>query len=382
MILKLRSLLFWTHLAVGVVAGLFILNMAMSGILIAYERQITALAESGQRIVAFSSGAPRLDVETLVAKVQEERPNAHLSGVVLYSDPAASAMFYVGRNNHVLFANPYTGAVIGEGSPVTRGFFQFMTGWHRWLALGGNLRFIGQGITGACSVAYFGLLLSGLCLWLPQQGTWSRIKQGLLLNRGLQGKARNWNWHNVAGIWCSPLLLMVTLTGIVMSYNWAGDLLFRMTGSPIPEHRREGERPGGARNAEGPAPKLDLAGMNALWIQAEKRVEGWRSISLRFSPSPDAPAAFLIDRGNGARPDLVAQLAFDRDTGEVVRWQPYEAQNAGQKLRSWARPLHTGQAGGFIGESVAVIAALGGIMLVWTGLAMALRRFFGTVSFS
>jgi len=50
MVLKLRTALFWMHLAVGVVAGLFILNMAVSGILIAYSKQITALAERSQRI--------------------------------------------------------------------------------------------------------------------------------------------------------------------------------------------------------------------------------------------------------------------------------------------------------------------------------------------
>lgn len=375
MILKLRTALFWTHLAVGVVVGLFILNMAVSGISIAYERQITALAESNQRTVAVPAGTPRLEVETLVAKVQQARPNARLSGVVLYADPAASAMFYVGRDNNVIFANPYTGEVLGEGSKAVRDFFQFMTMWHRWLALQGTGKAVGQNITGIVSLAYFGMLLSGLCLWIPKQWSRNRVKQGTFLDLSLQGKARDWNWHNVVGLWIAPLLLVVTLTGIIMSYGWANNLLFQLTGNAVPEQKRQREGGRDSAQANGPAPQLALDGLNPLWIQAEKKVPGWHSISLRLSSSANAPASFMIDSGDGSRPDLTSQLNFDRDTGEVTRWQPYESQNAGQKLRSWVRPLHTGQAIGWIGETLAVVAAVGSILLVWTGFSMAWNRF-------
>jgi uncharacterized iron-regulated membrane protein len=266
--------------------------------------------------------------------------------------------------------------VQGEGQKIVRGFFRFMTSWHRWLALEGTARPVGEAITGTVSMAYFALLLSGLILWLPRQWSRSRFRQSIFLDLKLHGKSRDWNWHNVIGIWCAPLLLLVTLTGIIMSHNWANDLLYRLTGNRIPEHRREDAR--SKRSADDPAVKLDLAGINPLWTQAEKQIAGWHSISLRFSPVSDAPANFLIDRGNGGRPDTVAQLSLDRDTGDVVRWQPYETQNMGQKLRAWVRPIHTGEAAGFLGQGIAVLAALGGITLVWTGLSMAWRRFFGS----
>ena len=40
----------------------------------------------------------------------------------------------------------------------------------------------------------------------------------------------------------------------------------------------------------------------------------------------------------------------------------------------WLRFLHTGEALGWPGQLVAGIASLGGVMLVWTGLALAVRR--------
>jgi uncharacterized iron-regulated membrane protein len=43
----------------------------------------------------------------------------------------------------------------------------------------------------------------------------------MLFDGRLRGRARDFNWHNVIGIWCARVLLVVILTGLVMSYQWA-----------------------------------------------------------------------------------------------------------------------------------------------------------------
>jgi uncharacterized iron-regulated membrane protein len=386
MLLKLRPILFWTHLAVGVIVGVFILNMAASGILMAYQKPLVALAERSQRTVVIPAGAKALDLEALVAKVAAERPKARLSGVVLYSDPHAAAMFYVGRANNVIFANPYTAEVLGEGQKGLRGFFQFVESYHRWLALEGTARPVGQFITGTVSLGYLLLLCTGLILWLPRQWSRRRVRQSAVLDPTLQGRARDWNWHNVIGLWATPLLIVVTLSAVIMSHDWASDLLFRLTGNAAPEHRSEGGGRSGGRHGGGgwdassqanaPVAPPDVSGFNPLWIQAAKQVPNWHSISIRFPRDDDTPAQFMIDRGDGSTPATVGQLTLDRDSGDVVSWKPYASENVGQKLRAWVRPLHTGEAGGVIGETLAVVAALSAILLVWTGFSMAWRRFF------
>jgi uncharacterized iron-regulated membrane protein len=62
-------------------------------------------------------------------------------------------------------------------------------------------------------------------------------------------------------------------------------------------------------------------------------------------------------------------------TGEVMRWEPFAAANMGRKLRVLARVLHTGEVGGVIGQLVAALASAGGAFLVYTGAALAWRRF-------
>ena len=45
-------------------------------------------------------------------------------------------------------------------------------------------------------------------------------------------------------------------------------------------------------------------------------------------PSPGKNIATLvIDAGDGGRPDLRSVLTFNRDTGELIRWEPFSSHN-------------------------------------------------------
>src|SRR2546426_3354155 len=79
-----RKVLFWCHLTVGVIAGLVILIMSATGVLLAYERQITYWADMrNYHIAPPSPEATRLSVETLLAKAREAQPGAAITTVTL-----------------------------------------------------------------------------------------------------------------------------------------------------------------------------------------------------------------------------------------------------------------------------------------------------------
>jgi uncharacterized iron-regulated membrane protein len=371
-VISFRKALFWLHLAVGVTAGIVILSMTVSGLLIVYEKQVTAWAEHGARRVEVPEGVVRLEIETLLAKVREARPEARVIQVVAYADPAAATQISLPKDE-ILFADPYTGKITGYGNKTLRGVVQFIIRWHRWFALEGKGKEIGENVTGAAALAFFGLTLTGLFLWMPKRWSWRSVKTIIAFDSRLTGKNRDWNWHNVIGFWCAPVLLLVTSTGAIMAYPWANDLLYKMAGTEPPP-RRKAEASGGRREREAAAP--DWTGLNPLWASAEKQVPGWNFISHKLGSGP-SPAVFIIDRGNGARPDLRAQLTLNRETGAVEKWETYESLPRGRQWRNWVRWLHTGEAGGWVGQTIALLAAAGGAVLVWTGLALSWRRFFG-----
>jgi uncharacterized iron-regulated membrane protein len=69
-----------------------------------------------------------------------------------------------------------------------------------------------------------------------------------------------------------------------------------------------------------------------------------------------------------------SQLTVSMATGTVARWEPYAQQTRGQRWRGWARFAHTGELGGLTGQVVAAAASAGGVLLVWTGISLAVRR--------
>ena len=358
-------------------AGLVILNMCVTGVLLAYERQITRWADTRDYAVTRpAADAARLPVETLLARARESQPSAQPTAVTLYSDASspASVAFPGGRT---LFVNPYTGETFGEGSARVRAFFRVVTDWHRWLGAGGENRAAGRAVTGASNLLFLFIVMSGFYLWWPRRWTRNSLRAVTWFRRGQGGKARDFNWHNVIGFWSAVPLFVVVLSGVVISYTWASNLVFRVAGEEPPAQQQRGAPPGGAgapqQGANAAAP---LEGLDPLLKKAEQQVEGWRSIQMQVPQKPDAPLTFSIDRGNGGQPHLRGQLTLARANGEVVRWEPASNNSAGRRLRSWMRFAHTGEVYGLLGQTIAGIVSLGGAFLVYTGLSLAWRRLY------
>lgn len=364
---KLRKIIFWLHLPVGVIAGLVILNMCVTGVLLTYEKQITAWADTrSYRSAPSATQTQQLPVETLITKARDAR-GVNPTSVTLKSDPSAPAEIGFGREA-TLFVNPYTGAILGEGSPRVRSFFRGVTEWHRWLGAKGDNRNVARAITGACNLGFLFLVASGFYLWWPRNWSLKSLRNVTWFRRGLPSKARDFNWHNTIGFWSAVPLFIVVLSAVVISYTWAGNLVYRIAGETPPAPRPNQQTPASPSNTS-------TNNLDAAWIRAKQQVGDWRSITMQLPTSESAPLTFNIDRGNGGQPQKRGQLVLDRATGEAVRWEPFSTNTRGRQLRSILRFAHTGEVAGVIGQTIAGLVSLGGAVLVITGLALATRRF-------
>ncbi|HEX8211164.1 MAG TPA: PepSY-associated TM helix domain-containing protein [Longimicrobium sp.] len=365
-----RNFVFWCHLVAGVFAGVVVLIMSVTGVLLTYQRQIIVWADMRTlEAAAPSAGAQRLAPAALVERVlrtEKGKPTA----LTWRAGRDAPVQVAFGRERTV-FASAYTGEVLGEGGKGVRAFFRKVTDIHRWLGAGEENRALGKMVTGACNLAFLFLVVSGFYLWWPSE--WSRraLRGITWFRRGLRPKARDFNWHNTIGFWCAVPLFVVVLSGVVISYRWAGNLVYRAAGEAPPPPAEGGGRPG----AEAVPPAVALAGVDALWPRVTQRVPGWRIITLNLPRKPDAPFVFSIDRGNGGEPHKRAQLTLDRATGRETKWEPFAATSTGRRMRSILRFAHTGEVLGIPGQTLAGLVSLGAAFLVWTGLSLSLRRF-------
>lgn len=411
--MNLRRLLFWTHLTAGSIAGVVILIMSFTGVLLAYERQITNWANREYRSVQPQPDAAPLPVGELLAKVCLAQPTVP-SSVLVHSRSDLPAEIGFGPDRTVYF-DSYTGAPLGVASQRTRNFFRSVENWHRWLGVSNANRATGRLVTGISNLAFLVLVSTGIFLWWPRAWTWQRFKTAVTWRRHhATSRARNWNWHTVTGFWCALPLLVIVSCGVVMSFPWANNLLYRLTGSPVPvqgapgaqsadasapqstasdrPHSQGGPNAGANAKANHPlrdenaaatgrevaqssnACGINVAAVNALWTRAAQQDPAWHSLTLRVLPNAHVPAVFSIDASDGGHPDKRSQLTLDPQTASVIRWEPFSGQSEGRRLRAWVRFSHTGEAGGVFGETIAALAALGATGLVFTGLTMAWRR--------
>lgn len=361
-----RRALFWIHLGCGVTAGLVILMMSVTGVLLTYERQIVAAAERGEG-VAVPPGAQRLPFERLLALAAAE--DFQPTSINVSADPAAPVVVAAGRRDSRRL-DPYSGAPVAEGAAGLREFFGTVTAVHRWFAAGDANRDLARQITGASNLLFLLLAVSGLVLWWPQLRSWAWVRARLWFRpRYASAKARDYNWHHVLGFWCAIPLVVITATAAVFSYGWANDLLYRLAGEAPPEGGRGGPQ-ATARTAT-PASRLDL---DVLFDRAVDRAGTWREASITLPASAGEPLSIRFDAGNGGQPQYTRTLQVDPASGAIVAEEPFAARSAGARARSIVRFLHTGEVLGLVGQTLAGLASLAGAVLVWTGLALAYRR--------
>lgn len=365
-----RRIVFWLHLTAGVVAGIIILIMSVTGAILAFQPQIEAFVERDARTIQIAENAERLDAQTLLSWARAAKPEIKPTNLIVQSNPNAAVALALGREG-TLYLNPYNGEVTGENSKSARAFFQFVTDWHRWLGASNENRAIGKAVTGACNLAFLVLAVTGVYLWFPRRWSWKNVRAIGVFRFGQDGKARDFNWHNVAGIWTSLVLIVLTATAAVISYTWASNLVYYATGNTPPA----AQQPAPQQQSNNAAPFAVPENLNSLWARAEGQSPGWKSIAVRLPISENA--IFTIDEGKYLNRFGRSTLTLNAQSSEVVKWESYGEQNAGRQLRSWMRFTHTGESFGIVGQTIAFIACLGGALLVWTGLSLAFRRFRG-----
>ena len=375
----LRKTLFWTHLVCGVLTGLVVIMMSATGVVLTYERQMLAWADRAQFADPAPGQAPLLVAELLEAAGRQV-PEFEASSFSLANDPRAPATLSAGRSSS-LRVDRYSGEVLEPAAPGLRSFFSAMTGWHRWFDASRENRAVPRAITGISNLAFLFLIFSGLYLWLPPTFRWIRFKTRLLFNnKAGTAKARDYNWHHVIGFWSAIPLAVVVATAVVFSYGWANDLVYRVFGENPPG----GAAPAAAR-VEEPAAASSISyngdatnsfplSLDELFDRASTQLPDWQTITLTLPDADSATAEFRIDQGNGGQPQKRHDVTLDMYTGQLTLLQPFDSQSPGRQARLWIRFLHTGEALGIAGQTVAGLVSLTSLIMVWTGFALAWRR--------
>lgn len=372
---KIR-VIFWSHLIVGLVMGVFVGLMSITGVILTYERQIKSWAENAA-IEAPADGEPLSIQQVADAAIARGAEPGHTLSVPLRETGAIALA--AGRRDRTLL-NPYDAQPMPGAGENTSAFFSRVTRIHRWLAFWGGRSEAGAQINGAANLGFAFLILTGLYLWLPKLWNWGQLRIRLLFQTSNpSARARHFNWHHVAGLWMAIPLLAIVLSGTMFSYSWVNTIIYAAYGQSPPA---PGGGPGGSQRGQGrpeAAPSVETVAIDGLSLddllaQATDAVPRGRRAVITL-PAPAAETiAIAIDRGNGAQSSKVHELELWRDGRGVIEPEAAVAPNGPQQARRFLRFLHTGEIYGFWGQTIAGLASLFAVLLVYSGACLAISR--------
>lgn len=358
---------FWTHLILGLVAGIFIFLMSLTGFLLTYERQFIELDEMRYR-VDVPQNQQRLSTDDIVDKLQALHPETPHIYVRWVNREGAAVPAWAGRDSYLF--HPYSGEILREGEGNVALVFHWLTNLHRYLLLEGELKGIGKTVNGYANLVFIFLIVSGAYLWLPNKLRLASFKQHLWFRHHYTNRHhRRRQWHLVLGVWSIPVLFIIAITATLFHFSWANVALYGFFGEQVPPREQ---------HEEVTSLSLDVVDYETLFLAAQNHAnsngyDDWYSMWMEIGEH-EYEARFFIDKSIGHRQSMSYSLYFDTRSGEVTKVLRKEDWSRGGQAWGTARFLHTGEHFGFIGQTIAGLFSLLACYLVYTGFMLGIKR--------
>ncbi len=379
--MTLRKSIFWCHLVAGLTAGAVIAIMSVTGIAIAFEEEI--LRWYDRRVSRLDSVSEKrkapLPIAELTRKIEADHAGTKVSSIAMFSDPGRAWEVYLGDDGP-FYLDPFTGSTQASQAHGAHEIIHKLEEWHRWLGDNDGLTSTGRIVTGVSNLAFVVLCVTGLYLWLPRRWSWRALRTLLLLKMSYKGKARDFNWHNVFGFWALPVVLALSVTAVVISFEWGHRLVFTLVGEEAPKSRTYGMMAVPPPVVLPPVPGTSPVPLDTSFARIASAFPDWESITLEAIPDPVGSPLEPLEFGVTV-PDSMPSRGYipvksHPFTGEILQQVRLQDRSVGLQARVWIRFLHTGAAFGLPGKIVASLATAAVLVLVWTGFALSWRRFF------
>ncbi|MDB5062690.1 MAG: hypothetical protein JWP67_2533 [Mucilaginibacter sp.] len=381
------------HLYLSFAAGLVILCSCITGTILVFEKEINHILHPQRYYVKPQDN--RLPLADLTNLALKQVPKAKLASIMVYNNPQRSVEIGAilpekkgkgdkqkagppketgnaggkdkskGKEGEkattVLYVNPYTGQVIEQFSKK-QSFLFTVEMLHRFLLAGKNSA--GDMIVGVSSLFFLFILITGVILWWPK--TKNIMRQRLKIKFDGSGKRLTHDLHIVTGFYTSIFLIIIVLTGLVMSFGWANKALYVITGSE--QQKEQSKIPESAYQA----------GLIPISIEvALKNVAGKINASETYSirtPRDSAGTFNISILQKGAMESASDSYSIDQYNSKIVATQLFADKSLGQRIRAYVKPVHTGSIYGIPTKIISFIVCLLACIFPVTGVMMWLNR--------
>ncbi len=347
----------WLHLWVGMITGIIVFIISITGALYVFHQEIKDTMEPWRFVEpqnkSFVPPSQLIDTATVYI------PGIEPSGLSYEDKSGAAAVGFFSKSHFsVVYLNPYTGRFIKKIDSSNKGkfdFFSFIIHGHRALWLPYS---IGRPIIGLSTLLFLLLLITGLFKWWPKHWNKKSLKRILTIKNTPNKKKLNYDLHNVLGFYIIIFACVFAITGLTWSFPWFKSSYFYVIS-------------GGKNYSEQIHPHSDIKNSNITyndsippldkaWYRVIAQEKNPQRIYITLSlKNSDDPIEIFVSLKKG-RFYKSNEYFFDRYTLEPIHNDSHLYNNASnaEKLMKMNYDIHTGAIFGLPGKIFAFLISL------------------------
>lgn len=362
----MRRALFQIHLWLGVVLGLYVVVVCVSGAALVFRIDLQRALDP--HLFTPSAAGPLADPVAVMASVTRAYPQYNLSGVDAPTTLRPTYLAYVtsGSEFKTVLIDPVSTVVLGElpQRPAIRALQDL-----HYNLLGGRT---GRTLNGLGAFAILCLGVTGVVIWWPGTKAWRR---GFVVDFGRDRPSSPrpwwtrrrvvWELHRAVGIWSVAFIAMSAVTGLSFVFP-AGFRLVVNRLSPItaPQSPRSAPHMGETATSSWPQ-MIDRARALAPRLTVARVV-------LPFGERGTFLVLFAERSPTPAGSELTS-IYLDQYTGERLATTA-GARTWGDAVMSRLTPWHVGGVGGQVGRVTWFVLGLSPAVLFVTGMLVWWQR--------
>lgn len=374
---RARKVAGFLHLWLGLVSGIVVLLLGITGCLFVFQKEISDVLYRDQLFVKPPANAVTLPI-TRLKDIAQKALNCNNVYVTTYTHPenAWEFMYYKAGDENALtffgavdayksaFINPYTGELTGI-MDYEKNFFVIVKYLHWSLLLNDKY---GQPIVGYSTLIFVVMLITGLILWWPRNLKKSNFNKSFKINWKAKFKRLNYDLHNVPGFYAMLITLVLALTGMVWALKWFQTIVYVVASqsvtTPKPNTFVSGSRATALK-----------APLNIAFETARRQFPDARRITLSVPDEGDKSGLISASGYRGKEDYYDADaIYFDQFTGAALGRENFKDKNNGEKLIRMNYDIHVGVILGLPGKILAFFGSFVAASLPVTGFIIWLGR--------
>lgn len=354
--MKLRQLALSTHRYLGILVGLILVLIGLTGSFLVFHKEIDHFLNP--HLFHVIPQGERIPVQSALDTVRSAYPDLTLSYIDLPQKiDSVYKIAMSSKNDESLFfyLNPYTGDILGS-QQWGRTLTTFIYDLHYKLLAGE----IGMKVVGTCGILLLLLSITGIILWPG----WKKLISGFKIRWNSPSRLINYDLHKVSGILSAIFLIIIAFTGTAIIFHTEFEnTVYSITQTPHPPELTSKV----VKNK--PVMPID-----AILKKADAALPGAKTTFISLPSQPEKIIQVRKKFPQEITPNGNSRIYLDQYTGQVLRVENALKTPLATKIVNLLFPLHIGNYGGIGTRIIHVLIGLSPAFLFLTGLVLWRQR--------